>query len=43
MIHAPLPLTDAPRKKLGHRTPEELFVRFLDSVYAASGCRLHDL
>ena len=27
-----------PRRKLGYRTPEELFERFLDSVYVASGC-----
>ena len=27
-----------PRKKLGYRTPEELFDEFLDSVYAAEGC-----
>lgn len=26
------------RKKLGYRTPEELFDEFLDSVYAAEGC-----
>lgn len=31
-------LNGRPRKKLGYRTPEELFKRFLDSVYAASGC-----
>ena len=31
-------LNGRPRKKLGYRTPEELFERFLDSVYAASGC-----
>ena len=31
-------LNGHPRKKLGYRTPEELFERFLDSVYAASGC-----
>ena len=27
-----------PRKKLGYRTPEELFDEFLDSVYAAEDC-----
>lgn len=27
-----------PRKKLGFRTPEELFEEFLDSVYAATDC-----
>ena len=31
-------LNGRPRKKLGYRTPEELFDEFLDSVYAASGC-----
>lgn len=31
-------LNGRPRRKLGYRTPEELFERFLDSVYAASGC-----
>ena len=31
-------LNGRPRKKLGYHTPEELFERFLDSVYAASGC-----
>ena len=31
-------LNGRPRKKLGYRTPEELFEQFLDSVYAASGC-----
>ena len=31
-------LNGRPRKKLGYRTPEELFESFLDSVYAASGC-----
>lgn len=31
-------LNGRPRKKLGYRTPEELFERFLDSVYEASGC-----
>ena len=31
-------LNGCPRKKLGYRTPEELFEKFLDSVYAASGC-----
>ena len=31
-------LNGRPRKKLGYRTPEELFDKFLDSVYAASGC-----
>ena len=30
--------THLPRKKLGYRTPEELFDEFLDSVYAAEGC-----
>ena len=28
-------LNGRPRKKLGYRTPEELFDAFLDSVYAA--------
>ena len=31
-------LNGRPRKKLGYRTPEELFDAFLDSVYAAEGC-----
>ena len=31
-------LNGRPRKKLGYRTPEELFDEFLDSVYAAEGC-----
>ena len=31
-------LNGRPRKKLGYRTPEELFDQFLDSVYAAEGC-----
>ena len=31
-------LNGRPRKKLGYRTPEELFEKFLDSVYAAFGC-----
>ncbi len=31
-------LNGRPRKKLGYRTPEELFDEFLDSVYAAFGC-----
>ena len=31
-------LNGRPRKKLGYRTPEELFDEFLDSVYAASNC-----
>ena len=31
-------LNGRPRKKLDYRTPEELFERFLDSVYTASGC-----
>lgn len=31
-------LNGRPRKKLGYRTPEELFDEFLDFVYAASGC-----
>ena len=31
-------LNGRPRKKLGYRTPEELFDEFLDSVYAAKGC-----
>jgi len=31
-------LNGRPRKKLGYRTPEELFNEFLDSVYAAEGC-----
>ena len=31
-------LKGRPRKKLGYRTPEELFDEFLDSVYAAEGC-----
>lgn len=31
-------LNGRPRRKLGYRTPEELFEKFLDSVYAASGC-----
>ena len=31
-------LNGQPRKKLGYRTPEELFDEFLDSVYAAEGC-----
>ena len=31
-------LNGRPRKKLGYRTPEELFDEFLDSVYAASCC-----
>lgn len=31
-------LNGRPRKKLGYRTPEELFDEFLDSVYATSGC-----
>lgn len=31
-------LNGRPRKKLGYRTPEELFETFLDSIYAASGC-----
>ena len=31
-------LNGRPRKKLGYRTPEELFDEFLDSVYAAPGC-----
>lgn len=31
-------LNGRPCKKLGYRTPEELFDEFLDSVYAASGC-----
>lgn len=30
-------LNGRPRKKLGYRTPEELFDEFLDSVYAAEG------
>ena len=31
-------LNGRPRKKLGYRTPKELFDEFLDSVYAAEGC-----
>ena len=31
-------LNGRPRKKIGYRTPEELFDEFLDSVYAAEGC-----
>ena len=31
-------LNGRPGKKLGYRTPEELFENFLDSVYAASSC-----
>ena len=31
-------LNGRPHKKLGYRTPEELFDEFLDSVYAAEGC-----
>ena len=31
-------LNGRPRKKLGYRTPEELFDEFLDSVYVAEGC-----
>ena len=31
-------LNGRPRKKLGYRTPEELFDKYLDSVYAADGC-----
>ena len=31
-------LNGRPRKKLGYRTPEELFDEFLDSVYADENC-----
>ena len=31
-------LNGRPRKKLGYRTPEELFDEFLDSVYADEDC-----
>ena len=31
-------LNGRPRKKLGYRTPEELFDEFLDSVYVAEDC-----
>ena len=31
-------LNGRPRKKLGYRTPEELFDEFLDSVYAVEDC-----
>ena len=31
-------LNGRPRKKLGYRTPEELFDEFLDSVYATEDC-----
>lgn len=37
-------LNGRPRKKLGYRTPEELYESFLDSVYAVSDCggSVHD-
>ena len=38
ILHAADELNGRPRKKLGYRTPEELYEEFLDSVYAASGC-----
>ena len=31
-------LNGRPHKKLGYRTPEELFDELLDSVYTAEGC-----
>ena len=31
-----------PRRKLGYRTPEELFERFLDSVYAAPDALMNE-
>ena len=36
ILYAADELNGRPRKKLGYRTPEELYEKFLDSVYAAS-------